>query len=61
VTARVESPAGSGAPMKSHLTCDVTLEDGAREWTLVGLTFSNKPPVATTAGADSIADINAID
>jgi hypothetical protein len=43
------------------LTCDVTLEDGAREWTLVGLTFSDKPPVATTGGVDSIADINAID
>ena len=43
VTAHVDSPNGSGAMLRNYLTCDVTFADGEPEWTLVELSFGEKP------------------
>ena len=43
VTALVDSPNGSGAMIRNHLTCDVSFEDTAYRWNLAALSLSEKP------------------
>ena len=57
VTAQVDSPNGSGALLRSHLSCDVSFEDTADRWNLAALSFSDDRQDSPMASPTRVGEV----